>query len=175
MFPISEARARGIDATIKILSFAAVAIGGGWTLYTYFQTRNQEAHTAALQAKTALFEAKKPFEAKRLEFCLWASTHAATIVSSPDKAEVAKATNDFWALFFGLAAMAEDEKVVGSMMQFGRCLKNQANCSAPLKQLSLNLAHDCRDSIATNWGIDLHGNAVTLEQLDAPAVNPPPR
>jgi len=172
MFRIDEGKARAIDATIKVLTFAALVVGGGWTVYTYFETRQSEARTAELQAKTAAFEAKKPFEAKRLEFCFWASTHASVIVSSPDKAEVAKATNDFWALFFGLAAMVEDEKVVASMLQFGRCLKNKANCNASLQQLALDLDHDCRDSIAENWGVKLQGNKLRAEQLDEPTVNP---
>jgi hypothetical protein len=165
MFTLSEGRARAIDATIKVLSFAALVIGGGWTLYTYFQTRQQE-------AKTAEIEAKKPFEEKRLEFCLWATTNASVIASSDDDTAVKNNTKAFWQLYYGLAAMAEDDKVVMSMTQFGRCLKNQANCSAPLKQLSLNLAYDCRDSIAANWNVKLGGNRLKLD-ADAPGVNPP--
>jgi hypothetical protein len=167
MFQISEGTARAFDATIKVLTLAAVIIGGGWTLYTYFQTRQREARTAEI-------EAKKPFEEKRLEFCFWASNHASVIATSSDTSAVAKATNDFWALFFGEFAIVEDEKVVASMLQFGRCLKNKANCSASLKQLALDLDHDCRDSIAENWNVKLQGNKLRAEQLDEPTVNPAP-
>jgi hypothetical protein len=137
-------------------------------LYTYFQTRQQEAKTAAI-------EARKPFEEKRLEFCEWATTYTSVIVSSDDETAVKNNTKAFWQLLFGLAAMVEDNEVVDSMVQFVRCLKNQANCRAPLKQLSLNLAHDCRASIETNWNVKLGKNTLTLEQLDAPAVTPVPR
>jgi hypothetical protein len=170
--PITEKRARTIETTKNMLGLAAVVLGGIWTLFTYFQTRRLEADTAALQADTAAFEAKKPFEAKRLEFCEWATTHTSAIVSSSNQKDVANHTEAYWGLLFGLAAMAEDEKVLKSMIQFGRCLKNQANCSVPLKQLSLNLANDCRDSIATNWKVKLSGYKVSLEELDAPAVTP---
>src|SRR5580692_8076593 len=91
MFQISEGRARAIDTTIKVLSFAALVIGGGWTLYTYFQTRQQEAKTAAI-------EARKPFEEKRLEFCEWATTYTSVIVSSDDETAVKNNTKAFLAV-----------------------------------------------------------------------------
>ena len=166
MFTMNEGRARAIEAILKVLTFAALLIGGGWTLYTYFQTRQQE-------AKTAEIEAKKPFEEERLKFCEWGTTYTSVIVSSDDATAVTNNTKAFWQLYYGLAAMGEDQEVIESMTKFGRCLKNQNNCSAPLKQLSLNLAHDCRESIARNWNVTLSGNTVRLEELDAPAVTPP--
>jgi hypothetical protein len=64
---------------------------GGWTLYTYFQTRQQEAETAAI-------EARKPFEEKRLEFCEWATTYTSVIVSSDDETAVKNNTKAFLAV-----------------------------------------------------------------------------
>jgi len=57
---MTESQARLVDALCKIIATIALVVGGGWTLYTYFNARASEAQTAAI-------EARRPFLAKRLE------------------------------------------------------------------------------------------------------------
>src|SRR5258707_200412 len=71
---MSEDRARFVDSWCKILGLLALAIGAWWTLYTYFNARNHE-------ARIALLEARKPFEAKRLDLYLEISASAAKLAS----------------------------------------------------------------------------------------------
>jgi hypothetical protein len=144
MFRMDEGRARFVDAATKLLAVLAVAIGGGWTIYTYFNAREGEAHTAFL-------EARKPFEAKRLEIYVEAARLTATIARSHDPKELSKAKEQFWILYWGPFALVEDDKVHASMTAFGHCIV--ANCSASLEQLSRQVAQDCHESLGEAWGL----------------------
>jgi hypothetical protein len=146
MFRMDEGRARFIDAATKILAVIAVAAGGGWTLYTYLNGRADIARTASL-------EARKPFEEKRLELYIEAATVTAKIARSHDKNEVARAKDEFWVLYLGPLALVEDEEVEGAMFQFGKCLNPSAKCKSMLEALSLEVAHQCKDSLSATWGV----------------------
>ena len=57
---MTESLARLVDSLCKIVATIALVVGGGWTLYTYFNAR-------AAEARTATIEARKPFLSKMLE------------------------------------------------------------------------------------------------------------
>ena len=60
----------------------------------------------------------------------------------------------FWQLYWGELALVEDEKVAGAMKAFGDALLARQDRDI-LEQLSLNLAHECRNSLADSWGVPL--------------------
>jgi hypothetical protein len=160
MFRMDEDRARFIDAMTKLLAVIAVAVGGGWTLYTYFNGRSQE-------ARTALVEARKPFEAKRLELYLDLSSTTAIIAMGQDKAAVAKAKEHLSNLYWGPAALFGDRQVQDAMTDFGRCLDlPQAPCSNDLPQLARRVTEACRLSLGATWDIYLPDNVITFERLE---------
>lgn len=155
-YRMDEARSRYVDAWTKIIGMIALLIGGGWTAYTYFSTRASELakdeRARAAESRTALRESQKPFLEKRLEYYTEAATLTATIARSKDAKKVAQAKDRFWTLYSGPLALVEDEGVEHAMVQFGNCLKNQKDCSAPLDILSLEVAHQCKSSITQDWG-----------------------
>lgn len=148
MFTMSEERARFIDASCKILAVLGVVIGGGWTVLAYLNARAHEAETAAI-------EARKPFEAQRLEVYLRATTVAGTLAKSKDQKERTQAEKEFWTLYWGPLAIVKDSKVAEDMVRIGNCLNDKNNCDRGLEMLALNLDHDCQASIANAWRVDL--------------------
>lgn len=157
MFRVDEEQIRFIEVTSKILAMLAALVVAGWTMYTYFNARKAEARTAAI-------EARKPFESKRLELYLDAASAAATIAKVKDPIRVAQAKDDFWRLYWGPLALVEDRSVEASMVKIGRCLQNDKDCGPGIEQLALDLAHDCKYSIAGQWGASL--DEVTFDNLE---------
>src|SRR5262249_31889749 len=150
-YEMSEDCARYVDAGTKILGIVVLAIGGGWTAYTYFHARADEAKKAEeareAEAKTALRESQKPFLEKRLEYYTEAATVTATIARSKDHRKVAQAKERFWTLYSGPLALVEDPRVEKAMIEFGDCLQDKRHCSAPIEMLSLEVAHQREWSI----------------------------
>jgi hypothetical protein len=73
---------------------------------------------------------------------------------------VKTAETRFWQLYWGELAMVENGGiktknggVEGAMVRFGEELKKQSRSQLALQGLSLDLAHVCRDSLATSWGV----------------------
>ena len=60
----------------------------------------------------------------------------------------------------------EDERVESAMVEFGKAL-NQGLTGEKLHNLSLELAHACRDSLAESWGVKQWRNP--HEQAQKPA------
>jgi hypothetical protein len=164
MFTMSEERARFIDAGCKLLAVVGVIIGGGWTLYTYLHARADEARTASL-------EARKPFQAQRLDLYIRATAAAATLATTTDPTERAKAEKDFWNLYWGPLSIVEDQQVEASMVRLGRCIRLK-ECEKPMQLLALDLDHDCRASLAEGWDIYLPADVVTFERIERMRAEP---
>jgi hypothetical protein len=117
-------------------------------------------------------ETRRPFLDRQLELYTDATKQAAILAVSDDAAELRKAENQFWLLYWGELAMVENgrtaalgsadgdlpaEGVEQAMVRFGRKLTEQtARPSAErseLRTLSLHLAHMCRNSLAESWGV----------------------
>src|ERR1700730_13597608 len=111
MFRMDEDRSRFIDAVTKTVAVAAVVLGGGWTVYTYFKTRENE-------ARTTLIEARKPFETRRLELYLEISRSAAKLAESTDKKEYKAEYRHFYELSIGPLALVGDREVGKATVDF---------------------------------------------------------
>lgn len=158
MFKLSEDRARFIDSMCKVITLAGFVAGGWWTLYKYFDGRDVAARTAAI-------EAKKPFEAERLNLYLRASSAAASLAASREKKERDKAEQEFWTLYWGPLSIVEDKAVEANMVRLGRCIRDK-ECEKPIEQLALDLDYACRMSVAESWDVYLPADVVTFGRLE---------
>lgn len=136
-------RPRSVQDWTKWLGVAIAAAGLAFTGYQFLQTYSMNA--------------KKPFLEKQMEFCIEASTIAATIASTAvdDPARTA-AEARFWVLYWGPLGIVEDTAVERQMFCIGRSLRNSTDRRCPkaaLTQRSLMLAKACRDLMATSWGV----------------------
>lgn len=154
---MDEARYRYWETVFKAATMLSLLAGGVWTIWQHFEARKSEAATREQQARATKLEAQKVFLAKRHELYFDAVNAAATIARTKSDAERRDATDKFWKLYWGPMALVEDAKVEAAMVAFGRCVNG---CEEGRERLSLDLAHACRDSIATSWDVDLATGAV---------------
>jgi hypothetical protein len=139
-------------ATIVPLLIAALTFA--WGVYQYF--RSEEARHEQLrgereaEAVRRRIEATRPFLERQLQLYTDATRSAAIIATAPGGEDVRKANARFRELFWGELALVEDRSVEAAMVGFQRALESDAP-PAELQQLSLQLAHACRDSLARSW------------------------
>jgi hypothetical protein len=114
--------------------------------------------TAALQGRA--IEARRPFLDLQLKLYQEATKVTAVLATSTDPAELQVAEVRFWQLYWGELAMienggikTENGGVEGAMVRFGDQLSSHPQDRSLLKQLSLELAHVCRDSLAESWNV----------------------
>lgn len=141
---MSERTAR-LESSLKVLASLVALIGLFWGMFTYFDSKEREFETRRL-------EATRPFLERQLELYTHATRAAATLAASEDAAARAAASKRFWELYWGELALVEDQEVERAMVALGRGLRNDVGASQ-LQQMSLNLAHACRESLAKSWGV----------------------
>jgi hypothetical protein len=162
MFTMSEERARWIDAACKISVAMGVLIGGGWSAYTYFDHLERDSKTAAL-------EARKPFESKRLDLYLELTNVTSQIAGAKDATQQAAPMHQLQDLTFGSAAVLADKNVQDAVEAFRRCALSIANRDCKGKNpgmWALEVARQCRISIASGWDVYLPADAATWERLE---------
>jgi len=162
------------DDTFKVLGALGAIATFLWTVYVWREKSRQELEAAAHDAErarlTRRIEATKPFLERQLELYTEATRAAAIIATSEDQEKVRSAREIFWQLFSGELALVENPEVASAMQDFGRTLimeegRNEAQGDSHkekepnkhlekegLRQLSLNLASACRNSLARSWG-----------------------
>ena len=182
---MTESKARLVDALCKIAATLALVVGGGWTLYTYFKARATEIRNAGI-------EARKPFLAKRLEiyaeFVDLAARTGYMIEQEHSGSEImintvnpqakenlrkqlqeveiqtAELVRKFDDLNRGRLAMVEDKKVEYAVNNFVSCV-DRNECVDSIK-LAQAIAHACRDSIGSEWEVDVSNSPVTIQNLE---------
>jgi hypothetical protein len=130
----------GIQLEVELL-----VIGGGFTAYSYVNNR-------AAQIQSATIESQKPFLQKQLDFYIDASSTVAVLVNSKDQAEVTKAKEHFWNLYWGPLRMVADFDVSISMGRIAECIDKNPHCDTVLQNLAIELNHNCSASLTKNWG-----------------------
>ncbi len=157
---MDAATSRFWSAIFAAVTTVALVVGGIYSVVQYFDSRKKDRDsrdkdrlTYEFQAKVAEFEARKPFYSKQLDLCAEASSAAATLATSEDPKKKQVAQNEFWRLYWGPLGITEGGEVSGAMVSFGDCLNGR--CGKPLKFLSLEIAHRCRQEISTNWDLKL--------------------
>ncbi len=134
-----------VDIFIKILTLVVGLVTFSWGVIQFFI--NQK-----FQIETRRIEATKTFLDRQLNLYTEATKATSTIATSSFSEEVTLAKKRFWSLYWGELALVEDEGVETAMKRFGDALQNKSN-QQTLQQLSLKLAHACRESLANSWGV----------------------
>ena len=158
---MDEATGRFWTTVFGGITALGLLAGGLYTVVEYLNAKQAEQRNAeaanrnfALQLKLAELEAKKPFFSKLLELCSDATAAAAILANSKDPAEKKRAAQTFWKLYWGPLGIVEKQKVDEAMYKFGRCLNSLCD-GEPIENLSLKLAHACRDEISESWDLKL--------------------
>ncbi len=113
---------------------------------------------SAVQARRN--EARRPYLNLQLTLYQEATKTVSVLATSSDQAELARAEERFWQLYYGELAMvenggsnAEDGGVESAMVQVGQALQARPVDKALLQTRSLALAHVCRNSLAESWDV----------------------
>lgn len=127
-----------------------------WGVYTYkdttaLQLARDEREADKIQ-ETRRVEATRPYLETQLKLYTEATKTAATIATSDNPDEVAKAKKRFFELYYGELALVERDRVANAMIAFKKAL--DAGKHEELSGLSLSLARACRDELAVSWGTD---------------------
>ena len=133
------------ETGVKVLSILGAVATFAWGMFQYIENNKE-------QSESRRIEATKPFLERQLKLYTEATQSAATLATSENPSERAAAIKRFWSLYWGELALVEDKEVEAAMVGLGKGLDRQAS-PAELKQLSLKLAHACRDSLALSWGV----------------------
>lgn len=167
MREMTEGQARFWTTLFGGMTAVGLIAGGFFAVVQYLSEREAANTTAAIQASTAQFDAKRPFYTKQLDLCESASGQAA-ILAAPNghsRDDLTRARREFWRLYWGPLGIVEDSAVEGAMVKFGQCLEREG-CSG-LKGASLELAHACRELISKSW-------VLNLPRVDSKDKNLPP-
>lgn len=98
----------------------------------------------------------KPVREAQLKLFQEASSAAAQLATLPrNSAEWKKSRDEFLRLFYGPLAIVEDRDVESAMIIFKSYIDNENRCQMAggnAQNLSLALAHTCRQSLGESWG-----------------------
>ena len=134
-----------LETGVKLFSILGAVATFAWGVFQYIENNKG-------QSESRRIEATKPFLERQLKLYTEATQSAATLATSEEPSEKAASIKRFWSLYWGELALVEDEEVEAAMVALGKGLDRQAP-PAELKQISLRLAHACRDSLALSWGV----------------------
>ena len=127
-----------------------------WGAFQYFhgidlerakQRKEQEAATAVQK-----IAASQPFLERQLKLFEEATQTAAFLATVPDSPERPKKLERFEQLYWGELALVEHGPVESAMVRFRTGLKAGVPAEE-LQQLSLGIAHACRDELAKSWNV----------------------
>jgi hypothetical protein len=108
-------------------------------------------------SRTQAINAAKPFLEKKLQWCEEAVDAAAgiavygrdSVIAADKTGATPRRIDKFWALYWGVMGMVENESVKDAMVAFGEALKTPETSSD--KRLALDIAHACRAEMGRDW------------------------
>ena len=132
-----------VEHWLKIAGVAVTLVG--LLAGTYQFTRNQA------------IEAARPFLERKLKWCEEAVEVAAGIAAhgrdstatTTTPAPSVRRVDRFWALYWGVMGMVENQDITDAMVAFGDGLKSGAADSDTSRALAI--AHACRNEMARAW------------------------
>ena len=146
-----------LENSVKLITPLLAVAAFAWGIYEYHDTSQLELQRrqedARRTAETRRIEATRPYLERQLALYTEATRITATIATASDKNEVEKATRRFHELYWGELALVERERVAGAMVAFGKALE-AGKQQQELAPLALELAHACRDELASSWGTE---------------------
>ena len=138
-----DAQSSMLERWLKIIGAALTLVGILAGLYQF--------------SRTQAINAARPFLEKKLKWCEEAveagagiAIHGRDSVLAPEGAERASRRVDrFWALYWGVMGMVENQDVIDAMVKFGEGLKGPDTFGD--KGRALAIAHACRREMARDW------------------------
>lgn len=131
---MDESRSKTVSAVIAIGGLVIGALGFGWGIYTYNQSRDDAQ--------------KRPVLEKELEACIALNKSARDIVDAKEKKDTKaarKAEESFKTVFDGQIMIAGDTSVVTAATHFLNC--SSAQTCMFLRQRATDLINACRTSV----------------------------
>ena len=102
-------------------------------------------------------EATKPFLEWQLKLCTEATQVTARIAIDGPGQEPTKDIQRFWQLYWGELGLVENGIIARAMIGYGEKLSEMKTPAAaehsPLRNLALDVAHACRDTLIKTWDI----------------------
>jgi hypothetical protein len=138
--PISKDWTRTINCITSAFTVLALAVGGGWSLYQYFENRSY-------QLQTERFESIKPMFEERLKLYVELTAVAGTIAANKNDADVVRAKARFMEMYYGPIGLVEDSSVWSAAGEFAKCIEDGPKCTKPFTGLSGKLAAVCVGSL----------------------------
>src|SRR6185369_10509268 len=162
----ADLRIKRLDVIAKFIGTAVILVGIAVPFYQYTRTLEKdrqdrvdkkaaEEAQQAKQADAALREAQKPFLQRQTELYFEATGAAAKLATLEKGPERDNARKRFYELYWGDLSVVEDEIVETAMVRFHDKLDDFEKGKAEkfdLQEMSLELAHACRNSMARGWG-----------------------
>lgn len=127
-----------------------------WGAFQYFHDskRDRAKQLAEQENATSVqkIAASQPFLERQLSLFEEATQTAAFIATVPDSPERPKKLERFEQLYWGELALVEHGPVESAMVRFRTALK-AGPTNGELQQLSLRIAHACREELAKSWNV----------------------
>jgi hypothetical protein len=140
-FRLDDKQAAFWDIIAKFVG-GLVAIGGATIALSKYLEERAKANRAALM------EAQRPFASKQQEVYYDLVSATSTIGNKgPDDPVRHQAIDQFWWLFWGAVPMVADGRVSKAVDDFSLVLDETPNEHLKLRNLSMNLARECRKSL----------------------------
>lgn len=143
-----------VDQWGTLVASVVAALTFAWGVYQYFHNQrikqDQLAREREAEAERRRIESTRPFLERQLQLYSEATRAAAAIAAPASGDAKAAAKARFQELFWGELAMVESLDVEQAMIAFREGLKAGLTGEA-IGELSVLLAHACRDSLARSW------------------------
>jgi hypothetical protein len=135
------------DIVLRSVGMIGLAIGGGVTIWEYFDGVKRA-------GDTAYRESIKPFLSQRQDLYGQATQVVADLAVGKDPHVQKKSEDAFWKLYWSPLASVESPKIESLMVQFGQCLKSDCD-EERKKTLSLKLAQEVRRENEAGFSVAL--------------------
>ncbi|MCK1388178.1 hypothetical protein [Bradyrhizobium sp. 21] len=167
--PFSPKTERVLTLVQMLFPILATIGGALWAINGYFNDQDQSRSQAEASRTARINDARKPFYELQLKIYGSAATVAGALASEdPASDKWMDARRKFYALYWSELSMVEDSNVKSRMVNLEKALVNFNRDSSQRKQLQDQcycLATALKESIASNWTIDLQGSSA----VSAPA------
>jgi len=141
-----------LELTIAIIAALVSILSAALAYSAQTSATKSQAEVARFQAATQqAHERQKPFVELQMKYYFEAAETAAKIPRTSDPKDRHDLVIRFWQLYWGPLAVVEDEPVAAAMVEYGKELTKNSPSDPTLENLSLRVAHACRDSLKRLW------------------------
>ena len=140
-----------VELLVAIIAGCVAAISALFAYMAQISAAKSQSDIALIQlAAQQAHERQRPFFDAQMKFYIEA-TETASQISSTDSGAREALIKRFWQLYWGSLALVEDDEVAQAMIAYGEHLNKSPHDTKGLKNLSLGIAHACRNSLKRLW------------------------